>query len=421
MSNWKGRGGYKLGADVIQQLGFAKTIKQAMLALFFDLSGVFAGFIVAVSLELFPREPWIIALYPGILSMRGVIGGLFSGRLSTGLHLGTVKTKMFGEKTKSLHFLWGAIAVLSFVSSLVLGLVALLFQLIFWGTSVFNGLAIFSTLVATMGLSVLAISPLTITVAFSSFRKGLDPDVVVYPIMSTVSDILVTLCYVLVLSASFLVGDVGFFAVLMICAVFACFVIAISYKLKDEAEFARTLREAFYTLIIVAFIVNITGAVLSSIGNVSRVGDVAIGHRQEILVVYPALINIMGDVGAIVGSTATTKFALGAIKPSFKSIKNHRNQIAGAWIASVIISAVLAAAASLSQVPAGLLETLRFTALLVATNVFTGIFLICVVFGVAILTFRRGLDPDNFVIPVESSLADAMTTVSLLAMLGLIG
>jgi len=40
---------------------------------------------------------------------------------------------------------------------------------------------------------------------------------------------------------------------------------------------------------------------------------------------------------------------------------------------------------------------------------------------VAVLTFQRGLDPDNFVIPIESSLADGITTISLLAALFLVG
>jgi cation transporter-like permease len=40
---------------------------------------------------------------------------------------------------------------------------------------------------------------------------------------------------------------------------------------------------------------------------------------------------------------------------------------------------------------------------------------------VAILTFQKGLDPDKFVIPIESSLADSITTIALLAALFLIG
>jgi len=38
-------------------------------------------------------------------------------------------------------------------------------------------------------------------------------------------------------------------------------------------------------------------------------------------------------------------------------------------------------------------------------------------FSVGITTFRLGLDPDNFVIPFETSLADSLTTVILYFMI----
>ena len=51
----------------------------------------------------------------------------------------------------------------------------------------------------------------------------------------------------------------------------------------------------------------------------------------------PPLIATIGGVGSIIGSTATTKLALGLIKPSFSSIKKHINEIGGAWLASIIL------------------------------------------------------------------------------------
>ncbi len=403
-----------MGADNIKQLSLAKTTGQSLLSLTFNLGGIFAGLTVAISLGIFSRELWIIALYPGILSMRGVIGGLFSGRLSTGLHLGTIKTNVLGENTRSLHLLWGSIAALTFASSILLGVVALLFGAIFWGINVFTGLVILGALIATMGISLLVISPLTIAIAFSSFKKGLDPDIIVYPITSTTADILVTLCYVLVLNMLFLMGEAGQCVVFLICVVFTCIASIIFYKDMSNVGFARTIKEAMYTIVIVAFIVNVTGSVLSRISEV-------VGRRPEIYVVYPALIDTMGDFGAIVGSTATTKLALGTIDSSFKSIKNHRNQIAGAWIASVAMYVIFAIISSIYQVPISFLAILRFVGLLLATNVFAAVFMTVISFGVAILTFHEGLDPDNFVIPIESSLADTITTVSLLVMLSLAG
>jgi len=402
-----------MGTDAIKQLSLAKTTEQSLLSLAFDLGGILAGLIVATSLGLFSREPWIIILYPGILSIRGFIGGLFSGHLSTGLHLGTIPTSLFGENTKRFYLLWGSIVVLTFESSIFLGLVALLFGTAFLGINVLGALTIFGTLVATMGLSILVISPITITIAFSSFKKGLDPDIIVYPIESTMADILVTLCYVFMLSMLFFI-DVGWLVVLMICVVFVSIVLIISYKNRREVEFVRTIKESIYTMVIVAFIVNITGSVLSRISGV-------VGRRPEIYVVYPALIDTMGDVGAIVGSTTTTKLALGTIASSLNSIKNHRNQIAGAWLASVVMYVLFALISSFYQVSVSFLTILRFIGLLLATNFFAAIFMICISFSVAILTFQKGLDPDNFVIPIESSLADTITTVSLLVMLGLMG
>jgi cation transporter-like permease len=46
--------------------------------------------------------------------------------------------------------------------------------------------------------------------------------------------------------------------------------------------------------------------------------------------------------------------------------------------------------------------------------------IIIVSFATSILTFQRGLDPDNFVIPIESVLADGVTSVSLLAVLNIL-
>jgi len=353
-----------VGADNIKQLSLAKTTWQSLLSLTFNLGGIVAGLTVVASLGIFSLELWIFALYPGILSMRGVIGGLFSGRLSTGLHLGTVKTSVFGENAKSLRLLLGSIAVLTFASSILLGVVALLFGAIFWGINVFTGLVILGVLIATMGISLLVISPLTIAIAFSSFKKGLDPDIIVYPITSTTADILVTLCYVLVLNVLFLMGGAGQFVVFLVCVVFTCIALIIFYKNMSDVGFARTIKEAMYTMVIVAFIVNVTGSVLSRISEV-------VGRRPEIYVVYPALI-----------------FAL---------------------------------ISSIYQVPISFFATLRFVGLLLATNFFAAVFMIVISFGVAILTFHEGLDPDNFVIPIESSLADTITTVSLLAMLSLVG
>ena len=63
---------------------------------------------------------------------------------------------------------------------------------------------------------------------------------------------------------------------------------------------------------------------------------------------------------------------------------------------------------------------LKFSALLITANLIAVIAISLISFYLTILTYRRGLDPDNFGIPIESSLADGITTGALLIALFLV-
>ncbi|NIR48321.1 MAG: hypothetical protein GWN55_04245, partial [Phycisphaerae bacterium] len=56
-------------------------------------------------------------------------------------------------------------------------------------------------------------SPITIAVSFLSFRRGLDPDIIVYPVISTVADVLVTLCYILQLNVFLMPTSLGIYGI----------------------------------------------------------------------------------------------------------------------------------------------------------------------------------------------------------------
>ena len=60
---------------------FLGMLKETSMAVFFDVGGLFAGFMVASQLGIFRLSPWAIALYPAIIGAKGVIGGLLMGNL----------------------------------------------------------------------------------------------------------------------------------------------------------------------------------------------------------------------------------------------------------------------------------------------------------------------------------------------------
>ena len=390
---------------------FFGMFKETALACLFDIGGLIAGFTIALQLGVFQLSPWAIALYPAVVSVKGVITGLLTGRLSTALHLGTVYPKFFGN-TKSFYKLIGAMVVLTLATSATISAIAIVFGTLFWGITIADFPAILTVMVATLSLGLL-ITLITVKVAFVSFKKSLDPDTIVYPAISTVADIIITFLYIGVLNLYFSGGPVGKWAIIIFGLINVFLVLIILPRNLRETEFLKIIKESLPTMLLVAFMVNITGTVLKGISNLAD-------GRREIYTVYPAIIDMMGDVGLVVGSAATTKLALGVLAPSFSSIKNHAKNIFSAWTASLVLFAVLGLLSLAINGMFSLQGISNLLLILFVSNVIAFTVIVLLSYGIAILTFKRGLDPDNFVLPIGSSLADSITTIALFVALLLI-
>ncbi|MEM2464888.1 MAG: magnesium transporter [Candidatus Bathyarchaeia archaeon] len=393
------------------QNSFYKAFRECLTSFTFDFIGLLAGFIFTLFLDIFMLAPWIIAVYPAILTARGALVGIFTGRLSTSLHIGTIYPKFAGN-TRAFHILVDTTVVMNLIVSFLMSLIAMAFDFLFWGAEVGNFIDIMLNVIATMALGLTIFIP-TACISFLSFKAGLDPDVVVYPIMSSVADALITIYYALIVAIFFLSGSIGRAVVITINIFYLALTALIVLRNIHDGEFIKGIKEILLTLIIVAFIVNVTGTFL---GRISAI----IEERREVYTVYPSLIDMIGDVGSVIGSTATTRLALGLINPSLRELKKLREHILGSWLSSLIILTTLSAT---SLVLNGLFETTHFawlTSILIIVDIIAVSLILCISFLVSILTFKRSLDPDNFVIPIESSLADSITTLSLLLALLLI-
>lgn len=394
---------------------FYVSLKQSLAAYAFNICGVFAGTLVAFHLGLFLRAdyPWIVAIYPAIVSARGVIGGLLSGRLSTGLHLGTYRPQIFNN-TSSFYLLFKSVLVLTLETSVAMSLVASAFGALLWGTKSVDLFAVSGVIMATMTLALVAVSPITMIVASTAYRHGLDPDIVLYPVESTASDVLITVCYVAVLSLFFSPNTFGRIVISLLCLILVVSALYVLLRNRRKSEFTRTIKEAFLTLIFVAFIVNVTGLILGKISE-------NIGSRREVYTVYPSLIDTIGDVGAVIGSTATTKLAIGTLKPHLSAIGSHLDEIASAWTASIVMFVIYSVLSLAIQGILTLDAFIKFTPILLTANVLAASSVVAISWVISIAAFRGGLDPDNVVIPIESSCADSVTTTSLFIALALLG
>jgi mgtE-like transporter len=385
---------------------FSTAFKETFFSHFFGIGGLAAGFVISWQLGIFQGFPWAIAVYPTVLIAEGVISAFFSGRLNTRLHIGTISPTFSGN----MQVLWRLIQPLlsiTLITSLLMSLVSMVFGGLFWKVALTDFPTILLVVVATMNLA-LTLVLFAFPVTFTAFKKGLDLDSVAYPIIATVADVFITACYALMLYMLLDPHAIGRYLVLLIALLPAILVIYALPRNIHEEGFVRTLKASMMALTIVAFLANVSGGVLQRINLLTN-------SRKEILTVYPASVELVGDACLVVGSTAATKLALGLLKPSLSSIRGHVAQLSGAWATSAISFVFFSA---LSLVLNGNLTLNAFstlTSMMLAANVIVLVVIVLVAYAFAILTFQKGLDPDHFVVPIETALAGAITSIALLA------
>ncbi|WP_049984012.1 magnesium transporter [Halorubrum sp. BV1] len=151
------------------------------------VAGLFAGTILGTeTMRSFIADvPGLLLLLPAFLATRGGVYGSLGARLSTGLHQGLIEPRFQLDRrlTNAIvaSFINGMsvsvfIAVVTYLWLGLLGSDGSLLQLV--GIMVVAGL-----LSAVLMISVL------ITVIFVGYRRGLDPDNVIGPVVTTLGDV----------------------------------------------------------------------------------------------------------------------------------------------------------------------------------------------------------------------------------------
>ena len=148
---------------------------------------IFAGQILQDKQETLLALPIFLISIPVINGVGGNIGSVLGARLASGLHVGYIKLSL---KDKEMHenvitsvlvgfITYGFLAILIYFIALLGG--------IQMGDLGFMIKFIFVVLVAGL-LLVCVVSLTSVFTAFLSFKKGLDPDDMVAPVVTTVGD-----------------------------------------------------------------------------------------------------------------------------------------------------------------------------------------------------------------------------------------
>ncbi len=134
------------------------------------------------------------------------------------------------------------------------------------------------------------------------------------------------------------------------------------------------------------------------------------------LLILPALNSLIGDISTVLVSRLTTHLYLGTLQPKVQRSERLKEDFYGLLITlllSTIVLIILGFVVSLSSgiqivSPFIIIFILCFTILLIFAIMFI------LSFVSAIVLFKRGMDPNNFLIPFITSLADFLTPLFLI-------
>ena len=158
-------------------------------------------------------------------------------------------------------------------------------------------------------------------------------------------------------------------------------------------------------------------------------GQILQGKQEALLLLpvflisIPVINSISGNIGSVLGARLASGLHVGYITLSLKNKEMHDNLLISILI-GLITYFILAIVIYFLALFGNLIEDITLIEF-VAIFIFTGFLLICIVSLISVLTafisFKRGLDPDDMVAPVVTTVGDAMGIIFLITVIGLIG
>ncbi|MCK8519715.1 magnesium transporter [Methanoculleus sp. 7T] len=371
-----------------------------------SIAGIYLGSVR----EVLGLIPGLMVLLPSIIDMRGNIAGVLASRLSSSMHLGEFSIDfregcVLGDNVRA-----------SFVVTVLIAFVLGIFAYI---ASALAGLPVVGVtdlvlISVTSGVvSGLVVMGITLIIAIASYRYGLDLDMIAAPTVTTSGDI-VTLP-ILVLSAVFIMLLSPWARLALGVAAVAAAVAAVLYTHRRPEGIGTIVRENLSLLIPLSILGTLAGVTYSL--NLDDLVTFA-----AFLILIPPFMGGLGSIGGILGSRLSTGMHTGELNPSFIPERDVVHHFIISYLYTLILLPLLALIAHSAAVLMGLNSP--GLGMLVVISLVAGLVVMTLVNGAAYVTaslsFRYGLDPDNFGIPVITSLIDLIGAATLVAVIDLL-
>jgi mgtE-like transporter len=168
-----------------------KIVKQTFPSELISIIGdIFAGIILSILIIPYDSFILLILIIPALLSLRGNLSGPFIARTSRDFIIGEFNKKSWFENVL-------ATLSLSLLTALAIGIFSILINFLLIKLYIFNiGLLIVIPIISialTLSISI----PCSTLLNFIAFKRGLDPNSIVNPVMTAIDDFFTVICFYL--------------------------------------------------------------------------------------------------------------------------------------------------------------------------------------------------------------------------------
>ncbi|MFX1503132.1 MAG: magnesium transporter [Promethearchaeota archaeon] len=168
--------------------------------------------------------------------------------------------------------------------------------------------------------------------------------------------------------------------------------------------FIKIIKESIIVIILTSLIGMLTGSFLSFNENILYTIPI-------ILLLLPALNSLIGDISTVLSSRLTSHLYIGSLSPKIQGSHRLKEDFLGLLI-TILLSLISLIVIGYSMgIITGIHIINPFLIFIILLITITSLFciLFIFIFMSAIILFKRGKDPNNFLIPFVTSLADFLT------------
>ena len=384
-------------------------VEGALSLILCNLGDYVSGFFLQFFSPIIRSAPILLALLPAASDARGDVYSSYGSRLGTLLHLGLAK-KMIREELAAL------LAILISINTWI----GLLTMLAAWGLHAERGVDASTTILTALSSALIA-APLMVTattwLAFTSFRRGIDPDNVVAPIATLFGDIVTIPTIVLGYEASLRLPLKARLAVILsLLGAAACISLIIAFRVRLRGSYRRAWEILRQNLL--AIIASTTLSMAAGIILLANMEKIIAG--AGILAVIPAFLEDGGAIASRFSARLSTSLHLGRVTLSLAPRDRWiLVQLVVNMVHASIIFSALGVFGYLMALWGGAtsLWGFKIMAAVVSAGLMLTILVSIITYYTALASFNLGVDPDNVLAPILTSIADVLGTALLASML----